>query len=164
MRKGHLMRILLVVGSIMIIVGIALMTWMLATEDERNNIIVKLSDGGSEIVEFEALALVPGEQCEYMVKLKNTNADEYDLSLDFVEIEEGTLKNFARVKIISGDETVYDELLCDALEDENITFPIDFNVFRNTEFKIVYYLPIEIGNEAENAEALFKLILTASNE
>lgn len=164
MKRGPLMRILLIVGSVMIIVGVLLMTWMLATEDERNNIVVKLSDDGGEIVEFEALTLVPGEQCEYVIKLKNTNANEYDLSLDFIEVEEGTLKNYARVKIISKDEVVYDELLVDAFEDQNILFRIDFELFKNTELKIVYYLPIDIGNEAENAEALFKLALVASNE
>ena len=30
--------------------------------------------------------------------------------------------------------------------------------------KIVYYMPIEIGNEAKNAEAIFDLLLTATNE
>ncbi len=140
------------------------MTWMLATEDERNNIVVNLSDDNTEIVEFEALTLVPGEQCEYRIKLKNKNANEYDLSLDFVELEDKTLKNFARVKIVSKDEVLYDELLADAFEDENIVFPIDFEVFRNTELRVIYYLPIEVGNEAKNAEALFKLVLTASNE
>jgi hypothetical protein len=29
---------------------------------------------------------------------------------------------------------------------------------------MVYYLPVDIGNEAKNAEAVFELLLTASNE
>ena len=39
-----------------------------------------------------------------------------------------------------------------------------FGEDKNTEFQIVYYLPIDVGNEAKNAEALFGLMLTASNE
>jgi hypothetical protein len=28
----------------------------------------------------------------------------------------------------------------------------------------VYYMPLDVGNEAKNTEAVFKLVLTASNE
>ena len=33
-----------------------------------------------------------------------------------------------------------------------------------TPFEIVYYLPIDVGNEAKNAVAVFELHLTAYNE
>ena len=78
--------------------------------------------------------------------------------------EEKTLKNFARVKILVKGEAVYDELLANALKDENISFSVDFGEDKNTELTVVYYLPIEVGNEAKNAEAIFELLITASNE
>jgi hypothetical protein len=59
---------------------------------------------------------------------------------------------------------VYDDLLVNTLEDKNILFSVDFREDKNTEFRIVYYLPIDVGNEAKNAEALFGLMLKASNE
>lgn len=164
MTRSLFMRIVLIVSSALIIVGCSLMGWMMATEDERNAMEVKLSDGATETIEFEALGLIPGEQCEYTVVLKSDNADKYDLTLDFVETEEKTLKNFAKVKILAGDTVVCDELLANVFEGEDIVLSVDFESKENTELTIVYYMPIEVGNEAKNAEACFNLVLTASNE
>lgn len=164
MPKSKLIRIILSVGSILIIVGVSLLGWMLSTKDDTTVIEVQIEDGKTQSVEFERLGLVPGEECEYTVKLKKPNADEYDLSLSFVETEEKTLKNFARVKIIANGEVVSDELLATAFESEGTVLHVDFIEDKNTEIKLVYYLPIEIGNEAKNAEAIFDLVLTASNE
>ena len=74
MTKGRFMRIVLIAGSVLILVGVALMTWMLVTENDRNNIEVYLSDDKTHTIEFENLSLVPGESCEYSVKLKSDNA------------------------------------------------------------------------------------------
>lgn len=164
MPKSKLMRIILITGSLLIIIGVSLMTWMLATEDDRTVIRVSLDDGESKPIKFDALSLVPGDECEYSVKLVEGGSDEYDLKFDFVETGDGALKNYARVKIIVQGNVVYDDLLANSLENENISLPVDFDEGKNTEFQIVYYLPIDVGNEAKNAEALFGLLLTASNE
>ena len=164
MPKSKLMRIILITGSLLIIIGVSLMTWMLATEDDRTVIRVSLDDGESKPIKFDALSLVPGDECEYSVKLVEGGSDEYDLKFDFVETGDGALKNYARVKIIVQGNVVYDDLLANSLENENISLPVDFDEDKNTEFQIVYYLPIDVGNEAKNAEALFGLLLTASNE
>ena len=42
MPTSKLMRMILIAGSMLIIVGVSLMGWMLATEDERGVIEVKL--------------------------------------------------------------------------------------------------------------------------
>ncbi|MBQ8817262.1 MAG: hypothetical protein IJZ83_01685 [Clostridia bacterium] len=165
MLKNKLMRIILVVGSALIIVGVSLMGWLLATEDERGVIEVKLEEGETESLAFEDLTLIPGEECEYTVQLEKTSASKYDLELDFVDSdEEKTLKKYARVKIVADGEVISDELLADAFEKEKIVLPVDFDDKKNTELKIVYYLPLDVGNEAKNAEAVFELLLTASNE
>ena len=164
MPRNKLMRVILIVGSVMIIVGVSLMTWMLSTADERNVIRVSLDKGDRKPVKFEALSLVPGEEYEYEVKLVRGGADQFDLQFDFVETDDGTLKEYARVKILVEDDVVYDELLANALESDGILLPVDFEQRKNTEFQIVYYLPIDVGNEAKNAESKFGLVLTASNE
>lgn len=164
MLRSKLMRILLIAGSALIIVGVSLMVWMMATEDERSAIEVQLSDGLTKEIEFEGLALVPGGEYEYEVILKNENSDTYELTLDFVETEESALKNFARVKILSNGNEVHDDLLVNVFEGEDIVLPVDFTRGENTALKIVYYMPLDVGNEAKNTEAVFKLVLTASNE
>ena len=164
MTRSSFMRIVLVVGSVLILVGVGLMTWMLVTEDERNNIVVDLFDDDPDSLKFESLSLVPGQECEYNVRLKSEHSKTYDLEFDFVDLGEGTLKNFARVKVIANGNVVCDELLADAMEDDNIVFPVDFKANDKNEIKIVYYLPLDVGNEAKKAEAQFELVLTASNE
>ena len=166
MPKSKLMRIILIAASALIVVGVSIWGWIAATEEERNVIEIKLRSGETESVRFEDLSLVPGEQFEYTLKLEKERASQYDLSLVFVELEEKTLKNFAYVKIISNDGTVvYDELLADAFARErSIDLSVDFRENKNTELKVIYYLPLEVGNEAKNAEAIFELQLTASNE
>ena len=167
MPKSILMRILLIVGSAMIIIGVSLMGWMMATEDEMNVIRVELDGGDTEAIKFDSFALVPGESCEYTVRLKKDSLAQYTLSLRLEETEAGragTLKNYLRLKILSGEEVLYDELLLDAFADETLLIPVDFDKSLNTELRLVYHLPIETGNEAKNAEAEFELLLTASNE
>lgn len=165
MPKSKLMRIILVAGSVLIIIGVALMAWMIATADERGVIDVDLGEGEAEALVFEDLSLVPGESCEYIVRLKEGAVSKYDLELDFDDVDpEKTLKHYARVKIVIDGEIIYDELLKDAFEKDKIILPVDFDENQNTELKIVCYLPIDVGNEAKNAEAAFKLLLKASNE
>ena len=162
MTKSNFMRIVLVIGSILILIGVFLTAWIMLNSDDNGTIKVNLDD--PEAVSFESLALLPGESCEYVVELQNGRADKYTLTLDFVEKEEKTLKNFVRVKILSGNTEICDELLADLFLDDELTVPVDFTKDENTELKIVYYLPEEVGNEAKKAEAVFELIFTASNE
>ena len=158
------LRWILIAVCALSLIGCILVSWVLATEDERNLIDVRLHNDQTKEIYFESLGLVPGESCEYTINLKNTNAKKYDLRFDFVEIEDGGLKNFARVKIFSDGEVLYDNLLLSAFDKTDLIFPVDFKEGKNTKLQIVYYMPVEIGNEAKQTDALFKLLLTASNE
>ena len=72
MFKNKFMRVILVAGCALILIGTSLIGWMMSNRDGKSEITVQLSEGKTELVEFENLALVPGEQCEYTVKLKKT--------------------------------------------------------------------------------------------
>ena len=168
MFNSKVRRILLIVTCILILIGIALMAWAYFVHRDKNVIKIKLDIGTSESIKFEELSLLPGESCEYTIRLtRNGSEDKYELGLDFREIstaDNQLLKEFAYVKIEAGGETVYQMLLADAFEDSVLKLPVDLKKNVNTELKIVYYLPIDVGNEAQNAEAFFELLLTASNE
>ena len=165
MIKSVALRVALIVTCVLILIGVTILMWMMLTEDERNNIEVYLSDGKTQAIRFDDLDLVPGDSCEYEIALKSEFAKKYDLILDFADLaEEGTLKNFVRVKIMADDEAVCDELLADVIANDDLVLPVDFKENKNTKLKVVYYLPLEVGNDAKNAEALFELRLTATNE
>ena len=164
MKKHSFMRWILLIGSIMILIGVALMCWMLMTADERTVIKVDLDLDETQELYFKEFCLIPGEEVAYTIKLNSNKGSKYDLHLDFVEEGDHTLKKYARLKIESAGEVVYDELLADAFQAPDVVFPISFKESSKNEFTIVYYLPIDIGNEAENAQAAFHLLITATNQ
>ena len=67
MPKSKLMRIILLVGSLLIIVGISLMGWLLAT----SVIEIGSEDGKTESLEFENLTLCSAKNANIPFKLKN---------------------------------------------------------------------------------------------
>ena len=162
MRRSLLVRSMMTVASILILIGVFLMAYMMLTSRSRNVINIDLDSGQS--LPITGLDLVPGDSREYAVRLKSSSLHSCTLSMRFVDGEGNTLKNFVRVKILSGDVVVCDELLADVFESGAITLPVDFGSKKNTELKIVYYLPLEVGNEAKNAVASFEVRFTASNE
>ena len=164
MPKRSFMRIILVISSALIIIGILLMLQNMASSDGKDEITVRVNNDMVETLEFKELALIPGESCTYTIKLKGSSAKQYILSLDFIEKGDQTLKDFARVKMISDGEIIYDKLLSDAFVDDDIALDVDFRDSRNTELTLVYYLPMDVGNEAKNAEAIFDLQISAKYE
>ena len=165
MQSNKIMRALLVIASLLVLIGVLMTVWIFIQRRNQDIIKVQLSDGETEVIKFDALNLLPGDSCEYIIELKEEDFPQYNLSFDFVDVDEKkTLKNYARVKIIANEAVVYDELLATAFENDNIVLPVDLDTGKNAKLKIVYYLPLEVGNEAKNAEAVFEVLLTASNE
>lgn len=162
--RSILMRVLPVVGSVLIMIGALFSGWLVATEEERNVINVRVSEENTQTVTFEGLRLVPGDQREYTILLDRSKTKTYDVKLDFTEEEERELKHFVRAKIIADGQQVCDELLATLVEGDDIILPALGGKEKQTELTIVYYLPAEVGNEAKNAEAKFLLQITASNE
>lgn len=164
MKRIERMRIMLIGISVMILTCVALWVWVQNAKSQENVIHVHLREDTVQIVEFDHLTLIPGESCNYTVSVSSTKGKAYDLMLQFVETEEKTLKNFAYVRIESGGEIVYEQLLKDAFRDDALVLPVDFSENRNVELDVTYYMPVEVGNEAENAEAIFELRIAAGNE
>lgn len=161
--KQHVKQILLVITGILIIIGLILMWWSLASANNKDVIKISVEDGLNQSVTFENLSMVPGDSCAYTLRLSSKYADRYTLYLDFEELEEKTLKEFAYVRLQSDGQIIYDQLLKDAFVDDTISIPVDLTQ-GHEEIEVIYYLPIEVGNEAKNAEAIFQLLITASNE
>lgn len=164
MKKLKLMRIILLVICGLLLISVFLVMWMHREGELENVIEVRIREESVETVEFETLCLIPGEQCTYTISLTSEEAKKFDLTLDFVETEEKTLKNFAFVRIEFNEQVIYDKLLAEAFEDTEILLPVEFKQNSNTELVVIYYLPEEVGNEAQNAEAIFELQIIASNE
>ena len=163
--RNNLMRGLLLFGSVLILVGVFLTWWMLATEEDSSVIEIRLDYESSHTVEFDHLGLVPGWETRYSVDFLQSRADRYSLHVDFVPKDGGgELPKYARVKILSGETEVYDELLADAFRHPSLILPVDFGTGANTSLTVVYYLPEDVGNEAKLAEAFFEVRFSAGTK
>jgi hypothetical protein len=163
MSRDNWMRVVLAMAAILIIVGISIMvcSWLWGN---RNVIVVKLNGDNPQMVGFECLGLVPGDEREYTVSLKSRMAGEGIVRLQFVEREEKTLKQYAYVKIFLGETLICDELMANVFKREQIELIVDFTSGDSTDLHIVYYLPVDVGNEAKNADVSFDLILSAGDK
>lgn len=163
MNRIKIIRIVMVILSAMLLIGVGMTGWMLGTRDDREVVRIDL-DGQIDPIGFENLCLIPGESCSYTFRLKGDVAKEYDVHLRFEETEEKTLKNFAFVRIETNGTVLCDELMATAFEGEGIELHVDLSQAKQQDLIITYYMPLEVGNEAQNAEAIFDLLITATNE
>lgn len=163
MTKTKFMRVGILVICTMIVIGMGISIYLLLNR-KKNVIKVNLDSEQAQNIEFKNLCLLPGEKCEYTVIVRRKLSKNCDVTLDFSEIEEQTLKNYVYAKIEVDDKTICDQLLSSLFEDENIVISVDFTKNKKTKIKICYYMLENVGNEAQNAEATFNLHIMATNK
>lgn len=157
----------IIFGSLvtLVVIGIALIIWMLFHPILRNNVIrVDVEDNGEKIVSFEKLNIIPGDIEEYTIKLKSEVSCNYQIVFDFQELEDKGLKEYVYIKIQMGDEVLCDKLLKDVFEDEAITFECAMKKRKRYDIKVTYYMLETVGNEAKNTESTFNLVISATNK
>ncbi|MBO6263022.1 MAG: hypothetical protein J6N93_01950 [Clostridia bacterium] len=163
MIKRRTRNILILILIIFTLVGIALFFFIRQVQsDFSEEITVEIHGTTTSVLTVDDLNLKPGEYREYAVNLKSDVDIEYTIDLDFVETDDGGLKNFINTEIKCLDET-HTKALCDLLNGEDkITFKCPLQKDVVTQIVIRYYMPIETGNEAQGTAADFNVVLTAS--
>ena len=157
---------LLSATSILLVVGIILLTYALKTPSSGNDAIyVDFSDKEEDVISFDSLALVPGDSCTYTVYLRTGFTDTYNVTLAFVAGETTTLGKDVCARVAAEDGTV----LCDAplatlFTIEAFDFSCELADGKDYALTVTYYMSEDVGNEAKNAEVIFDLKVTASNE
>jgi hypothetical protein len=160
-RRKVLPWIVMVLSSVLILIGVAIMAYFLCVSDSEGSFELNLTANGKKKVEFDELFLIPGEQREYTISLRSDLDGQYTLAFDPVEEGDKTLKYYARVKMEIDGEVICDKLLTDFFDDDPILLQCYLTNDEAYDVKFTYYMPIEIGNEAENASADFDIIITA---
>lgn len=161
--KNILILAAIALSAVVALTGVGLYIAWEPTNDE-GMIRVNVSANGTEIVEFEDLHVLPGEESNYQLALYSPVNGPARVTLSFDEKAEGTLKNFVFVKITNeAGEVVCDLLLAEAMTQE---FSFDAELGRKDpcELSVTYYMPEDVTNEAKNASALFDLVICACNE
>jgi uncharacterized membrane protein len=158
------MQVGIIVIAVLIMCGVAL-TLMMMNDGVRDGVLDIGLDTKTAPIEFSGLKMVPGDSVEYDMSFTGRRAEAYNVNLSFTDADpDGTLKNFIRVKILSGQTVIYDELLVDAMNGDGINVNVTFKANENTELKLIYYMPLEVGNEAKLATSDFRLNITSTIE
>lgn len=131
---------------------------------DDHSIGVEIADGESGVVSFEHLGLVPGDEVEYTLTITSKEGPTYAIDFDFRETGDSPLSDYVYVRMLLGDEELCDVLLADAMDGGVISRELKIKEGDSCEVTIIYYMPEEVGNEAENAEAHFDLYVTGRFE
>jgi len=146
------------------VTGVTLVYYLQSNPQENFERNVTLESEGvtEETFEFSALDLKPGDVIEYKINLNNATEDLYEVSLVFTEEKDGGLKEYVDVELQCGNRKVSKKLKA-LFEDSN---PVKFDCkVGSGEIPVVYvrYIMQEsVGNEAQDATADFKIVLTAA--
>lgn len=139
--------------------------FIVETNRDYSMIDVKLNNKQDEYrVEFEHLNIVPGSEVTYTVSLKGHRDEECDVFLSFSDSDSAlTLKEYVYAKVTLNGEVVCDELLKDLFEKDRVELSYKFKNGEKYQLLVTYYMPLHVGDEAQNAEASFDLVITITN-
>ena len=152
-----------IAAAVLLLVGAGLLAVILLTpnNDFVKDITLKDNDITSETLNFSANGLKPGDEREYTLNINGKSAGSYKLYFDFVESQSGALKDFVNVTLLYGDKgETY--ALSDLLNGAAVCINCNVGVTSGAVIKVIYSMPIGVGNEAQNATTDFAINLTAA--
>ncbi|MBQ8850432.1 MAG: hypothetical protein IJ011_08895 [Clostridia bacterium] len=166
--RNKVMAIVLTVSVLLILAAAGFTGYLTYYAENRDNAIGVAVDGDGETVEFRDIVLHPGEAMEYELLLTHEAGGESVITLDFVDSApediENNLISYINVEIILNGESRGVMPLTEAIEKDIPSISCELDDKEPVVLKVIYSMPLEIGNEAENAEGYIDLVITASNE
>lgn len=161
--RKKITNIALIVMCVVILLGVALTIYFLTAD--KHVIKVSIEPDETKEIRFEELCLRPGESCAYTLSIRSGYAQKCRLTLRFEDQNTKlTLKDHAYVRMEKDGEVLCDTKLSEIFEQQTVEVAVDFTDGESNDIRIIYYMPEDVGNEAQNAEADFRLLVTATNE
>ena len=158
MKKGTAY-ILICLTVVMSLIGLLIWYNVAKTAGEKNPMEVDITLNGNTTRELSVdfKDLNPGTDGQYVINLKAQNAKDYSVVLRFHG--EGKIKDYIDVEITTDAEGFECEKkkLADLLDGEEIALGKGA-----TRITVSYSMPVDVGNEAQGAEANFFIELVAS--
>ena len=157
------------VMTVIIFTGAAFTTFLLLYDDNRDVIKVSLESGVPGKVEFENLAMVPGEIVTFESQIYSDISSKCTLERAFEEHAEkainSNLKNYVVAAVHVNGAFLCEKPLAELLDGEVLV--IDDCKLNKTDplnITFTFIMPLDVGNEAQGADTIFDVVLTASNE
>ena len=150
-------------GILALIIGVVLI-YTLYDKEDRDVIRVNIDNHESKTISFEDLALVPGEETGYTFMFDQVDLAEYDVVLQFKKTEKTVPCDFIYVRISVDGEVKYDKSLGEFLDKDPVFFHINPIKNKDNEVNVTYYIPLDVGNEAQDVDVYFDLVVTATSQ
>ena len=166
MTKIQYWRLLLIILSLMILIGCAMVYLVIRHGHDGNVIKIDVQHEQPQKVEFTQLAMVPGGKSEYIINPYRYVPGVYNLTFNFTDTDPGYSAFDQSVHVyVECDGVVYcDKSLAEIFESEDFTITIDLTDEVWEEVKLVYYIPEDVGNEIQGAAADFELFIIANEK
>lgn len=166
MTKKVAWRFFLVILSLMILIGVGLVIIMYYFGHEGTLIKLDIQYEEPKRVEFDSFAMVPGGETEYIINPYRYKPGVYDLSFDFIDNDTSTnvFDESVCVRIEFEGKVYCDMPLSELFNSDNIVLTLDMRETVLKDVKIVYYIPLEVGNEIQGAVADFDLFVMAAEK
>ncbi len=132
--------------------GIFDRTTIVLNEEERTELSVSLTD------------MHPGQTQSYTIRLRAKEGESYTVNMAFVSSGADSMAPFVDVEVSVGGQKVQSANLKDCLGGEAVAFPTSFEGGRTVDVQVTYSMSAEVGDEAQNTTADFRIVLTAERE
>ena len=163
LRRDRIIAWVMAVLCAICLVGVAITVVMLFRNDEENYTFDIDIDGEKEVLEFTGLGLTPGEQKTYTVALRGKLDYASTITFDFSADQPQPLAEFVYARVVVDGRMLCDELLSSLLAESRTVLKCQLPKGELREVEIIYYMPIETGNEAKLREASFEITVTSSH-
>ena len=164
MLRQRFMRFLLVILSLMILLGVGLISYKLYHWKEENNYIkMDIQYGEPMAVKCDTLAMLPGVKNEFQITPYRDKPGIYDLTFSFTDYsdEDSVYAKYVYVIVEHNGKEYCHQTLESLFEADDFTIPIDLTDSIWEYINVVYYIPSDVGNELQGASADFELFITA---
>ncbi len=157
-------RILIVLISLAVCVGIGLLIWVLVAKDDTVREVTLNSEGDTvEELSFTAENFLPGDVREYTILVHGEAGGEFDFTFTASPSSQGTLWKYLDFEIVYKEQSRSASLA--AMFDGTVfAFNVTMDGKESAQFTVRYKMPKEVGNEAENLESDFSLTLSAKRK
>lgn len=150
----------IIISSITLFILIILLLFILLNSKPKlkENTIITIDDEVVETYKVEISNFYPGLEKEYKITFISDDINKYDVSLSFNNLNEGKLKEYLDVVIIT--KNIYLENTMNSfLTGEEISLGKGIE-----EIIIKYKMSEEIGNEAQGTNVKFNLDISITNK
>ena len=145
--------------------GIAIGIVVLNDQDDFGKEIELMQDGVTkENFDIGIEGLYPTKSVEYTIKFGSKTAKSYDVVLCFVSDGQTELARFLNVDIMLNGETVETGILQEYIDQKEVLLDLSVWNDRPAEVILRYTMAAEVGNEAQNLVADFKVVIEATAE